>query len=476
MERLYELIKRLNQYPEPKKKKEIQFPTAVGTAGKGKTTFSRRAYENSEVYNKVVKSEIKECQKAGRNFRIACDDLSDTELMENFEASLGKILLYEALKYRLNRFTFESILDVILHYIPCSNNKIKTPLLSSTSTRQMYCFDLQNDNWLRSLARSSNAKTEDISLPLLKSEVILELANWGLTVNKTERINGLSEHLKYIIKLLGVVIFQMNVICLGVANNKGVFGNTFYQSGLRYFLQKCQYESGRCNEPLMRTKLHICEKYHNLEHFRSNDSRKIIPFLMAYTSFGIWTHYLDGNMRLKLPFLTFHEIYSQRNSDMLPSIKVLESLDDATSSDQNESKKRSGRYVIQVSPKQINEKNLTKVVNDINIKNQSTPKCIAYHNLQNVKFPDSFLLTDPPILIQGKQLVTSRKNVIKGYSSKILDKGLVEKEHNKCKKEHNKCKNIGKHIFLFVTYSKKRNDETYEKNEILIADKEKKSI
>nr|CAG8579746.1 15013_t:CDS:2 [Entrophospora candida] len=65
-----------------------------------------------------------------------------------------------------------------------------------------------------------------------------------------------------------------------------------------------------------------------------------------------------------------------------------------------------------------------------------------------------------------KQQVASRKRVINGNSPKTLEKGLVEKEHNK-------CKNIGEHIFLFVTDSKKRSDETYKENEILIAEEEK---
>ncbi|RHZ81929.1 hypothetical protein Glove_116g33 [Diversispora epigaea] len=46
--------------------------------------------------------------------------------------------------------------------------------------------------------------------------------------------------------------------------------------------------------------------------------------------------FLDGSRRFKLPFLTLHEIYSHQNYNVLPSILVLESLDNATSSDQNE--------------------------------------------------------------------------------------------------------------------------------------------
>src|SRR6266498_5958478 len=98
-----------------------------------------------------------------------------------------------------SRFTLESILDVILYYIPTLNDQIKFPLFIINIDETNELFDSNNDIWLqtvlRSLARaiskgyflfvvlsgthasalfdivkSSNAKTEDISLPLLKSE------------------------------------------------------------------------------------------------------------------------------------------------------------------------------------------------------------------------------------------------------------------------------------------------------------------
>lgn len=218
----------------------------------------------------------------------------------------------------------------------------------------------------------------------------------------------------------------------------------------------------------------------------------------------------NGNKRLKLPFLTLHEIYSHRNLDALPPIRVLESLDNAISPDQNErltisvlvfrlwaiyqksiangatdpcscllsqlvplrynqkdmSLKFLPVFTVRSTDKQINEKNWNEFVKNIN---HSIPECIAYHNLQNAKFADSFLLTEPPILIQDKQQVISRKKVIDGRSPSMLEKGLVRKEHNK-------CKIVGKHIFLFVTDSKKRNDETYKENEILITEEEKKDV
>jgi len=108
------------------------------------------------------------------------------------------------------------------------------------------------------------------------------------------RINELSKHVKYIIELLGVVgrfleamIFQMSVIGSAVANKEVTLGNTFYQSGLRYFLQVCQYQSNHCQELLKRTKQHINEKYQRyFDHFTSKDNLEIIPFLVAYTLFG----------------------------------------------------------------------------------------------------------------------------------------------------------------------------------------------
>ena len=77
---------------------------SVGTPRKGKTTFAWRAYENSDIYSKVVESDVvnavEECCLSGRNFRIACDAIPVRILtVMDHETSFGKILLYEALKY-----------------------------------------------------------------------------------------------------------------------------------------------------------------------------------------------------------------------------------------------------------------------------------------------------------------------------------------------------------------------------------------
>ncbi|CAG8433447.1 5286_t:CDS:2 [Ambispora gerdemannii] len=200
--------------------------------------------------------------------------------------------------------------------------------------------------------KSSNAKTEDISLPLLKSEhakeVILELANRG----------------------------------------EVAFGSTFYQSGLHY-LQECQYKPKHCMSS-SRERNSTSMKSINTDTISINKKRKIEELEEELI-------FLDGNenKRLKLPFLTLHEIYSHRIFDALPLIRVLESLVNAISPDQNK------RLTI----------SLTRSYSQ------------NHHSLQD------------------KQQVVSRKNVIDGGSPSMLEKDLVEKEHNK-------CKNIGKHIFL----------------------------
>ncbi|RHZ47845.1 hypothetical protein Glove_566g42 [Diversispora epigaea] len=337
-------------------------------------------------------------------------------------------------------------------------------------------------------------------------------------------------------RFLEAMIFQMSVIGSSVANNEFTYNVAkFYQSGLRYYLEKCQYESKYCDELLTRTKKHINEKYQRyFDHFQLNDNRELIPHVVAYSLFewpvqrsdtiGIKNKrkiedlekeeliFLEGNRyykKIKLPFLTLHEIYSIQNNHKLPSIRILESLDNAISPNQNERLtisvltfrlwaiyqrsistnasnpcscllsqlvplrhgqkdillKFSPVFTVRSTNKQINGKNWNEFVSNI----PSTPECIAYHNMQNAEFADSFLITEPFILIQDKQLIVSRRKVIEGYSATMLEKGLVEKEHNK-------CKNVGEHIFLFVTDSKKRNDETYKENEILITEEESKNV
>ncbi|CAG8772576.1 21232_t:CDS:2, partial [Gigaspora margarita] len=420
MGKLHYLVKNCNEYSEPKK--EIRFRTVVGMSGKEKTTFARRAYKKSGIYSEVISSDVvdavEECQKAGRTFQIACNNISETIYSTNNNESLfGKVLLYKALKYHLNfsldefiemlksNVTLVTILKVIL--------QIEYPLFIININETNELFDSGHGHWLREVLRSlsrvitsrsnrhlnflfvvltgthaselfeavksSNVKTEDIFLPLLKfnhaEKVLLELANW--------------DNLELISHLVAYILFKWPV----------KWSDTI---GIK--------------------------KKHKIEDLEKEE----IIFLEEN----------EYQKRIKLPFLTLHEIYSNQNNHKLQSIRILDFLDNAILPNQNEK---------------------------LTISTQSTPECIAYHNMQNAKFADSFLITEPFILIQDKQLIVSHRKVIESYSATILEKGLVEKEHNK-------CKNVGEHIFLFVTDSKKRNDETYKKNEILIREEKSKDV
>ena len=110
MKNLYQVIDKLDQYekgllperPYAEPKKHIVFTTAVGTAGKGKTTFARRAVESRKCSGSPgFEATVNECLIAGRKYRIACDDMREPEFSEYAEVSFGRRLLYEALKYRL---------------------------------------------------------------------------------------------------------------------------------------------------------------------------------------------------------------------------------------------------------------------------------------------------------------------------------------------------------------------------------------
>lgn len=77
-------------------------------------------------------------------------------------------------------------------------------------------------------------------------------------------------------------------------------------------------------------------------------------------------------------------------------------------------------FSVQSINKKIEQKNWKEF-----IENRSSA-CIVYHNLQGAKFADSFLLTNPPILIQDKQLVVRRKKLMDGYQPIMLTKGACE--------------------------------------------------
>ena len=59
--------------------------------------------------------------------------------------------------------------------------------------------------------------------------------------------------MEYIIELLGVIdhflevmIFQMGIIGTAIEHEELTHSTKFYQSELRYFLQKCQYKPEYC--------------------------------------------------------------------------------------------------------------------------------------------------------------------------------------------------------------------------------------
>lgn len=97
---LYNLVQNPRAYNEPRR--QIVITTAVGTSGKGKTTFARRAVENRKHSDLLeFEATVDECVNAGRNYRIACDSLERSDFLVDPKVSFGRKLLYEALKYRL---------------------------------------------------------------------------------------------------------------------------------------------------------------------------------------------------------------------------------------------------------------------------------------------------------------------------------------------------------------------------------------
>ncbi|CAG8688453.1 12452_t:CDS:2, partial [Funneliformis caledonium] len=269
---------------------------------------------------------------------------------------------------------------------------------------------------LFSTVKSTNAKFEEIYLPLLKSnhakEVILELAN------------------------------------------------------------RKQNNPKFCEILIKRTKEIINSKYnHYFDHFKKEENTEIIPLLVAYSLFDIGISRvesigtkrkrkfeeleqediifidknLDGKHSIKLPFLILHELYSQhQNPSITLDIKLLKSLDIALSPDENKrvtlsvfvfrlwtiyhtikNERNDGLFQCKLSrlvPLRNGQKDRVlkfhpwfskSFVNQVqNQQQQRYKECIAYQNKGKVPFADSFILTEPPILIQDKQSITSQKKQI----------------------------------------------------------------
>ena len=99
--------------------------------------------------------------------------------------------------------------------------------------------------------------------------------------------------MEYIIELLGVVgrflevmIFQMGIVGTAIEHEELTHGTKFYQSGLRYFLQNCQYKPEYCQRLLEALKKQIDTKYSwYFEIFLTEDNLELVPILTAYTIF-----------------------------------------------------------------------------------------------------------------------------------------------------------------------------------------------
>lgn len=212
--------------------------------------------------------------------------------------------------------------------------------------------------------------------------------------------------------------------------------------------------------------------------------------------------------KLVLPFLTLQQVYHNLDQSKLPAIKLLHSVENTLSSDENEAltlsvmvfrlwglycksisdKKvtegqrgkcrlselvplegRSDKYiefepkfVVHSTPYRVDKDHWNQFFNDYS--KEFKERCIAFHNLPNASFSDGIMMTNPPIFIQDKQEVISRKKEMIGCSSpNILGKGVVKSEHKKVLDA-----NVGEHIFIFITDAHARDDESYDCNEIVI--------
>ncbi|CAG8808471.1 3141_t:CDS:2, partial [Racocetra persica] len=134
----------------------------------------------------------------------------------------------------------------------------------------------------------------------------------------------------------------MGVIGSAAAFKTTTYDSKFHQNGLCHFLEYCQHKPECCQVFLKRTKKHISRKYnHYFKHFAETNNLELIPSLVAYTLLG-WPvertdeigvnmkHkvedlekeeiiFLDGN-KIKLPFITLHEIYYSHRNSLCPFI------------------------------------------------------------------------------------------------------------------------------------------------------------
>ncbi|CAG8565893.1 13138_t:CDS:2 [Funneliformis caledonium] len=597
MKNLHNLINNLDNIPEPKK--HVMFTTAVGTAGKGKTTFARRAYYEKDIYLNVIgeglSNVVQECLYAGRNFRIDCSSFEGEELKIDMESEkpFGKRLLYEALKYHLRGKTIDEffkilgefsidlvdILKLILEYHPCKQDW--NPLFIINIDETNVLFEHGKASWLKrllysisnaickgyfifviltgthasnlfELVKSSGAKIYDIALPLLKpehaQEVILELANRGLREDSKERVTKLSPYLEVHIRLLGVVgrflesmMFEMAILGWAAQNDQDVFGEKFHYEGFRYFLRNMQYQSEHCRTLLLQTQKHIDKKYHRyFKQFEEDENRDLVPELVAYTLFE-WPVdrtttlgkrkrsveelekkdmlFLDGDSKIKLPFITLAHLYGLLNPNHIAKVRLLDSLDSALSWGQaeyltlsvivfklwaihrrlvteGEIKENDEGYcqlselvplrenqsdirirfppwfVIRKTEHRVNKESWQSFY--LNARSQSTNEvlyCMAFLNCNGAQFPDTFLTTKPPIFVQEKSSQTSNKNAVEGKSALMFPSYLLKTERDKCPDER-------EYIFIISTDYKERGDVGLgpKNNEVLITRENRKAM
>ncbi|CAG8744061.1 6810_t:CDS:2, partial [Funneliformis caledonium] len=173
MSNLHQLVINPREYAKPLK--NLYFAAAVETAGKGKTIFVRRTYENEDKYYRVVRPEIavaiKNCIYAGRSFRIAYDSFTMHEFKEESEAIFRLRLLYETMKYKLGKteistyknfhdkfkgytIALNEILDVILFYFSNEDNSLDLPLIIINIDETNSIFERNKDIFLKEVVKS----------------------------------------------------------------------------------------------------------------------------------------------------------------------------------------------------------------------------------------------------------------------------------------------------------------------------------
>jgi hypothetical protein len=227
--------------------------------------------------------------------------------------------------------------------------------------------------------------------------------------------------------------------------------------------------------------------------------------------------FLDGNDKIKLPFITLANVYGILNNKHFPKIQLLDSLDSALSWEQAEyltlavivfklwgihrrlvntgKIRENGQgycqlselvplrkdqddvsinfrpwFVIRQTDHQIKKGSWSTFYRDARMQlTKGVTECIAFRNRKGASFPDTFLITDPVIFIQEKSSLTSNKDAAEGGSGVILPPKLL-------KEERDKCPDNSKHIFILSTDYRKRDDQEFKPNDVLITRENRKAM